>query len=267
VITAHFFPKQSMNTPESTEEKHFWFDTTTGDQVWPWQFISEAGLPQMKALAADRMGETMKKRHADIVKKYPQKELASAMPKLDENVSSMRKRITDPSRFPFDYNVAGKNFSFYAGWEVDEESDNGGLNAELNNAMQVILGAADIKPFASQGWSYYIVRSSNTPPTHDPISHTWSGMIGGKIPVTFMISNHPASTAITGLEVYDKHGGTLILKGGLKGTSYSFDEIDETGKKTGSFEFTSANGKLTGTWKNGDGTKSMDFKAVIGGAE
>ena len=77
-----------------------------------------------------------------------------------------------------------------------------------------------------------------------------------------------ASTTISGLQVYDKHGATIILKGSLKGTTYWFDEIIEnTGTKTGSFEFTSANGKLTGTWKNGDGTKSMDFKAAIGGGD
>ena len=254
-----------MNTPEFTNELHYWFDTASGDRVMPWQFISEEGLPRMKLLVADRMGEAMKKRYAEIVKKFPQKEFASSLPNLEENISSYKKKIADPDMFAYEYNPAAKNFTFFASWTASYDREE--LEAELGNGIQVILPTADIKPFASQCWLYYILQSSNTPPAPDPISHTWSGMIGEKIPVTFIIINHPAGTIISGLEVYDKHGATLILKGGMKGTGYWFDEIDEKGTKTGSFEFTSANGKLTGTWKNGDGTKTMDFKAAIGGAE
>ncbi|GHN01976.1 hypothetical protein WSM22_34650 [Cytophagales bacterium WSM2-2] len=265
VTLLHFFPKQSMNTPDRTENVDFWFDTNTGDKVQLWYFISREKLPQMKSRVADIMEQTMRKRHAELVKKFPPKDFGKALPKLEENIARMRTEITNPDQMFDGYNVNDKTFTFYSYWTVDDYREE--MEADLDQTIIVVFGPAELKPFTSDFWSYYILRTSTTPPTPDPITHMWSGMIGGKIPVTFMITSQPGSTDITGFEVYDNYGGTLTLKGGVRGTSYWIDEADEKGVKTGSFEFTSVNGKLKGTWKNGNGTKSMDFKAVIGGSD
>lgn len=263
VVTNHFFPQQSMHTPEHTETADFFFDTTTGDRIYPINFLTEEGIAKLKVLQKEKINILVKRRHDELEKKYTGEEYKDALPSEESTIAHAKSSI-DSYTIPIvndGFNSADKSFTFYYSWE---EGDNEKI-PELNNGIQITLKGDELKLFISDAWLYYIMQTSIDVPTPDPITHVWSGMIGGKIPVTLMVTRD--GDTISGKEVYDRFGGVIELSGKWKGKSILLNELDDKGNKVAYFEVESSNGKLIGTWKKADGSKAMDFKATIGGTE
>jgi hypothetical protein len=261
VITTKWTPPGGMHTPAYTATHEYFFDTFTGDRVYVADLFTQEGFKMAKQIFRERLTGLATKRFDELVKKYPDNK--GELPTLESCLPEMMTTVEKYAFYFVKLNADAKNISFEGGW--CSEGDYEIVPELLGDTFGVTLKTDELKDLTSQSWNYYVARGQPRPVAH-PINHTWAGTLGGKIPLTLVIRLSEDGKTIGGQEVYDNYGGGIKIEGGRAGEAYWLNERDNNNNKVGYFEFTAANSELVGVWKKADGSKTMEFRAKIAGA-
>jgi hypothetical protein len=251
ILTYRFRNSMSLNGDYVT--KRYYFDAQTGQRVHFRDFFTDAGYAQL----TKRGIESFRGSFVNIMKRYQGDDFSlEKVQELNEECGCNCLEHINKAFCSTDL-----LFDSPAGSIVFTMPDCDWMNPRQRETYRTELTLTEAKAWLSD-YGKYIVLGGTPVVNPSPYHKLWKGTLDGKIATTFYFWPDCNGTTIRGLEVYDSFGASIPMGGSAKGQTLSFGELDGNGKAVATFDVTLQNGKLTGTWKKADGSKTMTFEAV-----
>jgi hypothetical protein len=251
ILTYHLRNSMSLNGDYAT--KRYYFDAQTGQRIHFRDFFTDAGYAQL----TKRGIEGFRGSFVNTMKRYQGDDFSlEKVQELNEECECDCLEHINKAFCSIDL-----LFDSPAGSIVFTMPDCDWMNPRQHDMYRAELTLTEAKAWLSD-YGKYIVLGGTPVVNPSPYYKLWKGTLGGKIATTFYLWPDCSGTTIRGLEVYDSFGACILLGGSVKGQAFSFGELDGNGKAVATFDVMLQYGKLTGTWKKTDGSKTMTFEAM-----